>query len=275
MGWKRSAGRRGFDHPDVGNLFASDGTVVVVSRARGALLFVADIEPRDSTRSCFRYRISHGLRREVRSPEPPYLHREETFANQQMKEQLQMTKTAGARVPKTFTTGAGTAERLDEFVQYFRDLVTGDLAALLESDQDVPPFLLVQLPDERLEAYRVSTEHFSNDDTISELFEVHLPAALASIGASIAGFVNAGWTVAPEQYKGGRVSAHPQRRECVSMVVVDRELRARAGLGLVKRRAGQAPMIGDWLMSGVAQGRIAQALTTGLAGFQPRATVLH
>jgi hypothetical protein len=193
----------------------------------------------------------------------------------QMKEQLQMTKAAGARVPKTFTTRAGTAERLDEFAEYFRDLVSGDFAALLESDQDVPPFLLVQLPGERLELYPVPPKHFANDDTIGEFFEVHLPSAVAAIGPSIAGFVHSGWTVAPEQYKGGRLSAHPQRRECVSMVVVDRELRARAGIGLVKRRAGQAPMIGEWPMSGVAKGRIARALTTGLAASQPLATVLH
>jgi hypothetical protein len=80
-----------------------------------------------------------------------------------------------------------------------------------------------------------------------------VPEVARSVNAERVAFVAPAWYVEPEddaryaEYleEGGLISAHPLRRECVNLLLVDGE-RTEAWVAEVRRRPHQSPTLGEW-----------------------------
>lgn len=192
---------------------------------------------------------------------PPYLHRDNQ-PRQTVKE-VAMDVTFLTREATLFVSPAGTDERLHEITEEFRDLIS-TLGADLLPAEDWPPLLLVQLPNDDLHVYPAPPEHFESDSSIQEFKELHLPHAVASTGAVLAGFANPSWAIEAQRFDGRAVRDSPHRFECVSCFLGDQFGRTLGSMGRIERSTNSSPRILGWSPPKVCAGEFVESLLSGV-----------
>jgi hypothetical protein len=208
------------------------------------------------------FRMARAMR-EVELRYPPYLHRENRPAHT-VKEKVAMDIRFLTCEATLFVSPAGTDERLHEISEEFRDLIS-TLGKNLEPAEDWPPLLLVQLPNDDLHVFPAPPEHFESDFSVQEFKDRHLPHAVASTGAVLAGFANASWAIEAQRFDGGPVRDSPHRFECVSCFLVDQFGRTLGSMGRIERSTNTGPRILGWSPPKECGGDFVEALLSGVS----------